>query len=251
MTSQRNGINAARMRARIARGDFDAVSILTRLERVKAAAIQGFGADPGEIDSPRRNKALVRVRHLCMHLCAELVSKASFPVIGYLFGGRDHATVLAAIRRAADILAADEALAREYAALRDRIKAEHIDLDLPPSAHGMAVQLVDAILARVREGLMQVVLADPEAFVAQAFGVTRAESAPDMPAQSKATPAGPPTPGAARFVDVRRSLDDIADKINGGYRRRAEQAELGSAKVSPHTGKRGAFAPDATLGGVR
>ncbi|MBL0928566.1 MAG: hypothetical protein IBJ15_00345 [Alphaproteobacteria bacterium] len=252
MTSQRNGINVARMRARIARGDFNAVSVLTRLERVKAAAIEGFGANAGEIDSPRRNKQLVRVRHLCMRLCADLVDDASYPVIGYIFGGRDHTTVVGAMRRAGELLAENADLAREYAALRDRIKAEHLDVELPPSAQNMAVQLVDAILARVREGLMQAALADPETFVAKAIGSAPAAApATPTPTHGQAPGTCPAAAGPAQFVDLRRTLDGIADRVNDGFRRRAEQAELGAAKASPHTGKRGAFVPTTTQGGMR
>jgi chromosomal replication initiator protein len=66
--------------------------------------------------SPRRARSIVRPRQIGMYLAKKLTSR-SLPEIGKRFGGRDHSTVLHAVRKIEELLKADEKLGREIALL--------------------------------------------------------------------------------------------------------------------------------------
>jgi chromosomal replication initiator protein len=51
-----------------------------------------------DLKSARRDKHVVRARHVAMFLCRELTTH-SLPAIGRSFGMRDHTTVMHALRR--------------------------------------------------------------------------------------------------------------------------------------------------------
>ena len=58
--------------------------------------------------SKRRDKLVVTARHVAQAICKRLTAK-SFPEIGRRFGGRDHTTVLHAVRRMQPIIDAVQA----------------------------------------------------------------------------------------------------------------------------------------------
>ena len=66
--------------------------------------------------SPRRARTIVRPRQIGMYLAKKLTPR-SLPEIGRRFGGRDHSTVLHAVRKIEDMLKTDDKLAREVALL--------------------------------------------------------------------------------------------------------------------------------------
>jgi chromosomal replication initiator protein len=66
--------------------------------------------------SPRRARAVVVPRQIGMYLAKKLTAR-SLPEIGRRFGGRDHSTVLHAVRKIDDQMKGDEKLAREVAML--------------------------------------------------------------------------------------------------------------------------------------
>ncbi|MGH6874799.1 MAG: helix-turn-helix domain-containing protein, partial [Aestuariivirgaceae bacterium] len=66
--------------------------------------------------SPRRARSIVRPRQIGMYLAKKLTPR-SLPEIGRRFGGRDHSTVLHAVRKIEELLLTDEQLAREVALL--------------------------------------------------------------------------------------------------------------------------------------
>jgi chromosomal replication initiator protein len=66
--------------------------------------------------SPRRARAVVVPRQIGMYLAKKLTAR-SLPEIGRRFGGRDHSTVLHAVRKIDEQMKADEKLAREVAML--------------------------------------------------------------------------------------------------------------------------------------
>lgn len=63
---------------------------------LEVAAKTGFTV--AELISPRRDRALVRARWEAMDRCRQETS-ASYPQIGGFFGGRDHTSILYAVRR--------------------------------------------------------------------------------------------------------------------------------------------------------
>jgi chromosomal replication initiator protein len=66
--------------------------------------------------SPRRARAVVMPRQIGMYLAKKLTAR-SLPEIGRRFGGRDHSTVLHAVRKIDEQIKGDEKLAREVALL--------------------------------------------------------------------------------------------------------------------------------------
>jgi chromosomal replication initiator protein len=66
--------------------------------------------------SPRRARAVVLPRQIGMYLAKKLTAR-SLPEIGRRFGGRDHSTVLHAVRKIDEQIKGDEKLAREVAML--------------------------------------------------------------------------------------------------------------------------------------
>lgn len=66
--------------------------------------------------SPRRARAVVVPRQIGMYLAKKLTAR-SLPEIGRRFGGRDHSTVLHAVRKIDEQIKGDEKMAREVALL--------------------------------------------------------------------------------------------------------------------------------------
>ena len=74
-----------------------------------------FGVNRGDLLSSRRNRSIVRPRQIGMYLAKSLTAR-SLPEIGRRFGGRDHTTVLHAIRKI------------EFAACRGRVSKEELEI---------------------------------------------------------------------------------------------------------------------------
>ena len=66
--------------------------------------------------SPRRARTVVMPRQVGMYLAKKMTSR-SLPEIGRRFGGRDHSTVLHAVRKIEEQIKTDDRLAREVALL--------------------------------------------------------------------------------------------------------------------------------------
>jgi chromosomal replication initiator protein len=66
--------------------------------------------------SPRRARNIVMARQIGMYLAKKLTPR-SLPEIGRRFGGKDHSTVLHAVRKIEGLLTSDERLSREVAQL--------------------------------------------------------------------------------------------------------------------------------------
>jgi chromosomal replication initiator protein len=63
------------------------------IDEIKREVATYFGIKISDLISKRRTQNLVYPRQLAMHLCRQLTS-SSLPVIGKMFGGRDHSTVI-------------------------------------------------------------------------------------------------------------------------------------------------------------
>ncbi|MEM7619888.1 MAG: chromosomal replication initiator protein DnaA [Pseudomonadota bacterium] len=80
-----------------------------------------YGISRGDILSQRRNRSIVWPRQIGMFLAKNLTSR-SLPEIGRRFGGRDHTTVLHAIRKIEGQIADDVALREEIEILKRLLK---------------------------------------------------------------------------------------------------------------------------------
>ncbi len=72
--------------------------------------------------SPRRARSVARPRQVAMFLSKVLTSK-SLPEIGRRFGGRDHTTVIHAVRRIEELKAIDNQIAEDVELLRRMLEA--------------------------------------------------------------------------------------------------------------------------------
>ena len=75
-----------------------------------------FNVGRTDLLSPRRARNIVVPRQIGMYLAKKLTSR-SLPEIGRRFGGRDHSTVLHAVRKIEEQIKGDDKLAREVALL--------------------------------------------------------------------------------------------------------------------------------------
>jgi chromosomal replication initiator protein len=67
---------------------------------------QHFSLKVADLKSPKRLKALVLPRQIAMYLSRQLTSQ-SFPEIGDKFGGKDHSTIIHAIKKVEKLMEDD------------------------------------------------------------------------------------------------------------------------------------------------
>ncbi len=92
-----------------------------RIEDIQKVVATHYNVSKQDLLSARRTRAIVRPRQIAMYL-AKTMTPRSFPEIGKRFGGRDHTTVLHAVRKVEELAAADEALAQEIELLKRLIQ---------------------------------------------------------------------------------------------------------------------------------
>jgi hypothetical protein len=82
-----------------------------------------FGVSLIDMQSARRTQELVRPRQTAMYLAKRLTLQ-SLPQIGRCFGGRDHTTVLHAVRKVEGLMPGDPELVALVAKLEARVSAQ-------------------------------------------------------------------------------------------------------------------------------
>lgn len=92
------------------------------VEGIQKRVAEHFGVRVSDMCSARRQKVIVRPRHVAMYLAKELTPR-SYPEIGRKFGNRDHTTVMNAVRRIDKERRADPVFAEEVDMLRRVISA--------------------------------------------------------------------------------------------------------------------------------
>ena len=91
------------------------------VDDIQKAVSAYFSISVDDLVSKRRSQAVVRPRHIAMYLAKSLTTR-SLPDIGRRFGGRDHSTVIHAVRKITDQLPADAALADDVEAVKRRLR---------------------------------------------------------------------------------------------------------------------------------
>lgn len=104
--------------AALALRDMDRQSEPTRIRIDDILKIIGhhYSVTRADLLSPRRARSIVRPRQVGMYLAKKFTPR-SLPEIGRRFGGRDHSTVLHAVRKIEDLMKGDDILAREVSML--------------------------------------------------------------------------------------------------------------------------------------
>lgn len=92
-----------------------------KIDDILRVLTKHFGVQRGDLLSSRRNRSIVRPRQIGMYLAKTLTAR-SLPEIGRRFGGRDHTTVLHAIRKVEELLQQDPGLGDEVETLKRMLR---------------------------------------------------------------------------------------------------------------------------------
>ncbi|WP_159946132.1 chromosomal replication initiator protein DnaA [Rhizobium sp. 18065] len=88
-----------------------------RIEDIQRIVARHYNVSRQELVSNRRTRVIVKPRQIAMYLSKTLTPR-SFPEIGRRFGGRDHTTVLHAVRKIEDLVSEDTKLSHEIELLK-------------------------------------------------------------------------------------------------------------------------------------
>ena len=95
-----------------------------RIEDIQKIVARHFNVSKNDLLSTRRTRVIVHPRQVSMYLAKQLTPR-SLPEIGRRFGGRDHTTVLHAVRKIEGLLANDSKMTQEIELLKRLIYDEH------------------------------------------------------------------------------------------------------------------------------
>lgn len=88
-----------------------------RIEDIQRIVARHYNVSRQELVSNRRTRVIVKPRQIAMYL-SKTMTPRSFPEIGRRFGGRDHTTVLHAVRKIEELISGDQKLSHEIELLR-------------------------------------------------------------------------------------------------------------------------------------
>jgi chromosomal replication initiator protein len=88
-----------------------------KIEDIQRAVARQYNVSRADLLSSRRTANVVRPRQIAMYL-AKTLTLRSLPEIGRRFGGRDHTTVLHAVRKIEQLVGSDTTLAEEIELLK-------------------------------------------------------------------------------------------------------------------------------------
>lgn len=92
-----------------------------KIEDIQRVVARQYNVSRGDLLSSRRTANVVRPRQVAMYL-AKTLTLRSLPEIGRRFGGRDHTTVLHAVRKIEGLVGNDNALADEIEVLKRQLQ---------------------------------------------------------------------------------------------------------------------------------
>ncbi len=91
------------------------------VDMIQKAVAEHYGMKQADLLSERRARAVARPRQVAMWLAKQITTR-SLPDIGRRFGGRDHTTVLHAVRRIEALKGEDPAIARDVDVLMRKLR---------------------------------------------------------------------------------------------------------------------------------
>jgi len=92
-----------------------------RIEEIQRIVARHYNVSRSDLLSSRRTANVVRPRQIAMYL-AKTLTLRSLPEIGRRFGGRDHTTVLHAVRKIESLIGVDNTLAAEIEVLKSQLQ---------------------------------------------------------------------------------------------------------------------------------
>jgi chromosomal replication initiator protein len=87
------------------------------IDEIQKRVAEHYNIRLSDMHSARRSRAVARPRQVAMYLAKQLTPR-SLPEIGRKFGGRDHTTVMHAVRKIEELRESDRALAEDLDLLR-------------------------------------------------------------------------------------------------------------------------------------
>src|ERR1700722_13048433 len=87
------------------------------IDEIQRRVAEHFNIKLVEMTSSRRARIVARPRQVAMYLAKQLTQR-SLPEIGRKFGGRDHTTVMHAVRKIEELTRSDRALAEDVDVLQ-------------------------------------------------------------------------------------------------------------------------------------
>jgi len=87
------------------------------IDEIQKRVAEHYNIRLADMHSARRARAVARPRQVAMYLCKQLTPR-SLPEIGRKFGGRDHTTVMHAVRKIEELRTADRSLYEDIELLR-------------------------------------------------------------------------------------------------------------------------------------
>ncbi|SNY90363.1 chromosomal replication initiator protein DnaA [Cohaesibacter sp. ES.047] len=91
-----------------------------RIEDIQRVVSKHYNVSRSDLLSSRRTRTIVRPRQIAMYL-SKMLTPRSLPEIGRRFGGRDHTTVLHAVRKIEELAGSDNTLQQEIEMLKRNI----------------------------------------------------------------------------------------------------------------------------------
>lgn len=92
------------------------------IEEIQKKVAEHFNIKLQEMSSARRARQVARPRQVAMYLAKQLTSR-SLPEIGRKFGGRDHTTVMHAVKKIEELRSADSSFAEDVELLRRMLES--------------------------------------------------------------------------------------------------------------------------------
>jgi chromosomal replication initiator protein len=87
------------------------------IEEIQKKVAEHYNVKLADMHSPRRARAVARPRQVAMYLAKQLTTR-SLPEIGRKFGGRDHTTVIHAVRKIEELRTGDPILSEDVELLK-------------------------------------------------------------------------------------------------------------------------------------
>jgi chromosomal replication initiator protein len=92
------------------------------IDAIRRAVCEWLNISPDALDSPKRTREIAQARQVTMYLCKKY-TKSPLTAIGTAIGGKNHATVLHAIKAVTNLLETDKAFRNQMEELEHRITA--------------------------------------------------------------------------------------------------------------------------------
>lgn len=136
------------------------------IANIQEAVVQHYHLTKRDMIANRRARRVVMPRQIAMYLAKQLTLR-SLPEIGKLFGGRDHTTVLHAVRKIEKAVSENASFAAEIETLQKRIDEitsgkRVIDVDTIPADE--MDELAARIAAKLADRVVGALLAESDKF---------------------------------------------------------------------------------------